>query len=280
MAKSKRFTTLEYSKTGEELIFDQKTFEHVFRKHAVAIDKARNKKIGGQAEIFRHFSEFCIDRTNADIDSLIERSKKWLGGHNSPSVREELRLWEDYFDCSFLMPRPLENTSNKGDYSPMKYTEVNLAERAAARELYQLMTDLIRIHQKTMYCFWYADFPVLNNTKWMQYVPDDYPVLPDIQHQIRKLSFDLPQEVRDDALRLAQEIYGWPSIPDEKETGCPYPLMDYDYESFLAFLKASSATEESWNNSGEVMYEWFEFSEAQTQEYYDILDEIFSDYMS
>lgn len=278
MAKSKHFKTLAYSDSGDELIFDRVGFKEVFDGKAKEINKSNGKQCGGQKILLEEIAKYLYPNCNVNIESNAKSIKNWLYGNNGPSALEDVRKMEAFFECELLMPRPINNASNKGDLSSMNNCEVTVAERSAARELYQLMTDLIRVHQKAMYCFWYADFPVHNNTKWAQYVPNDYPVLPDIQYQIRKISFDLPQEVRDDTLRLAEELYCYPSFPEEKDEGVPYPFMDCEYDDFIIFLRKKSKDELKWENSGEVMDEWFEFSNEQTENFYNTLDEIFYAY--
>ena len=265
--------TLAQVNPSKKPIFDRKSFKEVFDAEAQKRTRAQGKKNGGKSDLIKCIAEALYP--NFDPDDSFEMIKKWCYGKNGPRNPEDIEKLEEFFGHSFSIPHP---TISKGDLSFMNNCEVTVAERSAARELYQLMTDLIRAHQKAMYCFWYADFPVHNNTKWAQYVPNDYPVLPDIQYQIRKISFDLPQEVRDDTLRLAEELYSYPSFPEEKDEGVPYPLMDYEYDNFIIFLRKKSKDELKWKNSGEVMDEWFEFSNEQTKNFYNTLDEIFYAY--
>lgn len=276
MGKSKETRTLAYNNTGQELVFDSVTFKNSFDAKEKKINQSKGKSRGGQALLLKELAK-CVYPEREPEESIFS-IKNWLYGRNGPSCLEDVQKLESFFGCSFLIPRPRPNTTDIGELSSMYENKDDLAERNAARELYQLMTDLIRAHQKAMYYFWCADFPVANETKWIQYAPKDYPVLPDIQHQIWRISFDLPQEVRDDTLRLLEDIYSYPSIPEEKNDGIYYPSMDYDYDDFRAFLRKNGNADLIIGDSGDVMSEWFEFSNSQTEDFYNTLDEIFDAY--
>ena len=258
--------------SSEKPIFDCKGFKEVFDAEAQKRNRAHGKKTGGKTDLINSIAEALYPNFNpAESFDMI---KKWCYGRNGPSNAKDIKRLEEFFGRSFSIPHP---TINKGDISSMSNSEVNVVERAAAREVYQLMTDLCRAHQKAMYHFWKANFP-MDDREWLKHVPKDYPALADIQHKIRRISFDLPEEVRDDTLRLAEDLYSYRSINAEKEEDSPYPDMDMVFDNFLIFLRKNGFAEHKWKDSGDVMFEWFEYANDLTESFYNTLDDIFYAY--
>ena len=150
--------------------------------------------------------------------------------------------------------------------SPVKVRlDVSEAKRNAARKVYGVVCNLIRMQQKMLYNYFTAGFPSLATQKC---VPEGFPVYSDVQNEIRKYGFDLPRDLIDDTMRFVQGIYGsWYTNLEEAD------LTNGD-EYQRRF--------EQWSEGPldkDDFFGWCDFINEETLESYDLLDEIFDSYI-
>ena len=272
MAISKTLRALEINVNGQEVIFNQKAFHTLCVNEIHQIQNQTGKKNGGQAKLFRCLAMYLFGDAN-NYDAI----KNWFNYKNGPNDIEDVKKLEKYFRADLRIPRSTAATPfQERITTPMVKREINTAELSAAKELYCFMADQIRLHQKLMYYYWHSNF-TCNEREWYKYVPQDYPVLPDVENQIWKLSFELPTCARDESLDLARQIYGYPSIPEERGDNCPYyPLLDHEFDDFRICLRQNGI--EPSKDPLDLTVDWFDYTSEQIENYRNILDEIFDAY--
>ena len=150
---------------------------------------------------------------------------------------------------------------------------ISETERNAAREVYTIISDLIRVHQKLMFNYGCAGCPNPIFGHDRSYIPENYPVFADIANEIRKRSLDIPRAVRNEALEMVYDIYGpWDA---KRESEGDYPSLEMENEDFRLYSGADVHANNEFDFLG-----WLEFSNEQTESYYDQLDEIFEKYIN
>lgn len=267
-------STIFSNGSGEPFRFDLDKFAASWDRKESDINKAQGRHSGAQAQMIHELiNEYKIGVSRDAI-------KKWIQKKNGPNDPDTILTLEKYLDCSLRMPCPQPDTQERSipsmttvNFSSAPVRDIPAAESSAARTLYHLLADLIRRHKQVMYLYWHAGFPLIEEQAWADLVPTDYPTYSDIQNSIWKLGFDLPPQIRNDALRLARRIYGYFNTFEEKTPSAPFPSMYHDMDDFTASTGLESVADIG-------MDDWFEFTASQAQDYYETLDIIFSDYRS
>ena len=145
------------------------------------------------------------------------------------------------------------------------YNSLAEAKRNSARNVYGVVCDLIRVQQKLLNNYWEAGFPFIADAC----VPEDFPVYSDVQNNIRKYGFDLPRDLIEDVMRFVRNIYGsWDIHLEEAAADVD---IDEHKEAFDKWLGRPGGKED--------FFQWCMFLDEQTQTNYEILDEIFEDYL-
>ena len=269
MSKPKSYHTLYINEIGEEVIFDGEAFKECFDNEEAEINRNRFQKRGGQSCLLKILAkELYPDQSPTESAKTI---KQWVYGNNGPSCLEDIVKLEAHYNRCFRtvrIPKYLKNKEKDADTKVIN--EISAAEQSAARELYHIMADLIRIHQKLMFNYWHAGMPSFPAAASHPYIPDNYPFFADIYHTIIKIGFDLPIEVRNDTIRLAKDIYGPINDAADAWGDEVYPEIGYDLELY----------EDYWGHPArdEDHVAWFAFINEQAKSYYNILDLIFQAY--
>lgn len=269
MAKSKDLHTLYINEQGEEVIFDCASFKECFDEKVAQINLERVRKSGGQSCLLNMLArELYPGQPPSNTAKTI---RNWVFGNNGPSCVEDVMKLEEHFNRNLRTVRiPKIQKNKEKDADTMSTNEISTAEKCAARELYHIMADLIRIHQKLMYNYWHAGMPQLPIAASHPYIPDNYPIFADIYLTIVKVGFDLPIEVRNDTIRLAKEIYGPINDATDAWGDEMYPEIDYDLELYEDYWGTPACDEDHIS--------WFTFINEQAKNYYDTLDTIFQPY--
>ena len=284
----KKQRTLHTSNNGDEWIFDCTEFAKAVDNKQLAIQEETGDKCS-RSQVFRNLAfeltaSISIDaQRDQSVRALTDSMKNWYKGTNGPSLdMEEIYKMEKYLGCNLLMPRPKAkenrnvrsknsmNTStlhtNMTFDSPVKVRlDVSEAKRNAARKVYGVVCDLIRMQQKMLYNYFTAGFPIMGTVNC---VPEGFPIYSDVQNDIRKYGFDLPRDLIDSTMRLVQRIYGWWHTQLEEAE-----LTNGDeYERRF----------EQWSGGPmdkDDFFGWCDFINEETLESYDLLDEIFDSYI-
>lgn len=266
MAKSKTFRTLYTDEKGNEYIFDAKKFKRCMDKkvHEIIKCKMCTTTSSARGKARKDLATFLGCYPD---EAALGKIKNWESGNNGPSDPQDVKKMEEYFGTELLT---IKHTKKE---TTTEAIEISENERNAAREVYTIICDLIRVHQKLMFNYACADCPDSFLSQDHSYIPENYPVYADIANEIRKRSLDIPRAVRDEALEMVYDIYGpWDA---ERENEGDYPSLDGENEDFRLYSGADVHANNQLNFLG-----WLEFSYEQTEGYYEQLDEIFEKYIN
>ena len=148
--------------------------------------------------------------------------------------------------------------------------EKSAQEREVAKAVYELMADLIRVHKKLMISYSHSNPSIIIGDH--SDLPEEYPIYDDLRNKVKKLSFDLPKDVRTNVQRLLSYIYGY-NVHFERIDGF-YEMLS-EINAYDDFVKVQRHRKE--NDMG--MIYWHEFALEQEDEYYHMLDDVFQQYL-
>ena len=271
MTKGRNKGTTIYRENGMEYVFNSPEFKCAVDARVDDFHRINQRKTGGKSHVYRELASAITPATHQTFDNV----KRWHLGKHGPSCIEDVRAMEKVLGCNLLLPYPDTRKTNidwreadmntaafPAQQNVQKYEEVR---RNSARSVYGIVCDLIRAQQKLLYNYWNAGFPVIADP----YVPDDFPVYSDVQNDIRKYGFDLPRELLEEIMRFVRDIYGSWDIHLE-EAAADQGIYEHK-ERFDRWLGRTGRQED--------FFEWCEFLNEYTLNNYDLLDEIFEDYI-
>jgi hypothetical protein len=276
--KQRKLTTLAYGENGEELVFNSTLFKETIDEHAKRYNQINSINRGGKTAI----RKMLADAINPGSLQVRDNVRKWYNGSNGPSCIEDVQKLEGVLGCSLLIPRPgmelLKNDRNPNSLTsidprenmsshPVEQTMYVLSEAKhdSARKVYGVVCDLIRAHQKLLNNYWDAGFPLVADPC----VPADFPAYSDVQNDIRKYGVGLPRDLIEKIMLFVRDIYGSWDISLE-EAVADLDINEYR-KRFDCWLGRVASQDD--------FCEWCEFLNEHTLDNYEILDEIFDEYM-
>lgn len=272
MSVSKTFRTLHDS-NGKRYRFDYDAFKHAFDRKLDELRCNESKKISNN-NLYRRIGAYICSmleiNNTVSRNSYCEKIKNWHTRKNGPSDIKEVKLMEEFFDCTLLQECPIEDNT---------MTTVPNVESNAGRQAYNLISDLIFSRRELLLGFWHEvsqEGPMVlvsgEFKKTSTYFPANYPIFNEVYSHLSKLKIALPSEVHAEAIHLAKRVYGhWSG-----------QLETLNYEGFIdmhsaidEFFLSPFSTNCKWDD---CYLEWVIFVNAQTEEYIDKLNQIFQNY--
>ena len=294
MSKSKepRWLTME---DGRRAQFDLKRFQKEARKKERELARSTGKKSGMQIMMLREVAKFITP--NGDIEAEANRIKNWYYGNNAPSTPEDAYRIADFFGYedkyTFLMiedkeassmntnetiitKMPLQATPPANEFKAALFA---LKRREVASELYAYLLDVlahyykadVKMWEKTLYCDSMAE-------GWKEVSPL-YPSRYDAIMTIRKKAIFLPQTLLDEATALIESMFlsdlyfdckDHPQLPNLFDE-----FFEYRNDQYNEYIKDHEINQEKLTPDDI----WIELINAQAEERFERLNEIFEDYL-
>ena len=261
MAKSRNFRTLKISEAGNRIIFDAEEFKKSMTNKMK--EGQYETKVALNRELAKHI---CPN----DPEPYEKRIKNWVYKNNAPNDIEDVKAMENFLGTTLLKEEvtpqaiaELQGSTDADGECIVKKCSCE-QEREAARTVYELTADLIRMHKKLLISYSHANPSILAGDHCE--LPAEYPVYSDLCNQIRKHGFDLPREVLTNVLYLLEVIYG----------------ANVQLERVDDYYDMGSAIEEYEHYAGECdpgMIYWYDFASDMEEKYYQQLDDIFEQYL-
>jgi hypothetical protein len=260
---------------GSAFRFDQIAFRSAVEHRARQTRRSSQKVISDIAVYF--YGE-------NPTDSNISKISKWKTGKYHPSNINDARTLETFFQRQFLVAVSPCTTNNEKDTTGMNIVNTtsvtsnsrfasSAEERTAAKAAYTIATNLISSYTKLMYIYACADFPFNGVSK--ECLPQNLLCYTDICNKIHTLRFDLPQDMYLELMNLIRTIYGPFNSHCDTLSNDNCWDMSAEHDDFVLFLKKTG----QMSNDIDKWYSWIEYTNMLAEEYRNILEDIFEDYL-
>ena len=302
MGKSQQYRWFAIAE-GKRARFNQIAFLTAVQQHAKEYERNNQIKRGGNAAVFKMIYQELYQQPGIEPSGdQIQAIKNWFYGYNGPAYLEDIYKLAEILECErkdqFLIyerekeheqMNSVQETGSKFFYiteTPAMAQERRMLievlntvkEKEVAHELYSVFVDAIsKYNVEEENAFINSAPRTAESVEAIRNHPKRYPLI----IAIRKAAIYLPKELLDEAYALVEYMYGVDYAYEWHEPN-PECLIDgftrNRYSQLHEYLNKCK-TEYNLSNEDERIDAWVDFLSDQSYHLYDMLDDIFCDYI-